>query len=133
MRSVKIMAVAAIALGFGAGGASATSHGNKYVHSRALGGQVFMMYKTHMSLYIFDGDQSNVSNCYDACAIKWPPALLPAGTKLGENYSLIARKNGAMQAAYKGRPLYFWSNDKKIGDIKGDGIGGVWHLARPDN
>jgi predicted lipoprotein with Yx(FWY)xxD motif len=27
-------------------------------------------------------------------------------------------------------PLYLWQGDKKPGDITGDGVGGVWHLAK---
>jgi predicted lipoprotein with Yx(FWY)xxD motif len=34
--------------------------------------------------------------------------------------------------AYKGRPLYTWKNDKKPGDITGDGfLNGAWHIAQP--
>jgi predicted lipoprotein with Yx(FWY)xxD motif len=34
--------------------------------------------------------------------------------------------------AYKGRPLYTWKDDKKPGDITGDGfLNGVWHIAQP--
>jgi len=37
------------------------------------------------------------------------------------NYSIITRDDGSKQWAYKGRPLYNWKNDKKPGDITGDG------------
>lgn len=90
-----------------------------------------MMNQAHMSLYTYDGDQRNVSNCYDACAANWPPATLPAGAKLGENYALIPRKDGTMQMTYKGRPLYLFSGDRAVGDMNGHGVGGVWHLSQP--
>lgn len=109
----------------------ASSHGNALVHARKYQGELYMMNAVHMSLYTFDKDGDGVSNCYGECAAKWPPATLPAGTKLGENYTLIARKDGTLQIAYKGRPLYLYSGDSKIGDRNGDGIDGVWHLARP--
>ncbi|MGN8186461.1 hypothetical protein ACTJLD_10810, partial [Burkholderia sp. 22088] len=35
------------------------------------------------------------------------------------------------QWAYRGRPLYRWKQDRKPGDAGGDGIGGMWHVARP--
>jgi predicted lipoprotein with Yx(FWY)xxD motif len=35
-----------------------------------------------------------------------------------------------MQWAYNGRPLYLWQKDKKPGDVTGDGVGGVWHVAK---
>jgi Secreted repeat of unknown function len=32
-------------------------------------------------------------------------------------------------STYDGKPLYFYSGDKKKGDKTGDGIGGVWHIV----
>ncbi len=113
------------------GVAMASSNGNDLVHSRALGGQVFMMNEQHMSLYFFDKDEANVSNCYDECAINWPPSLLDADAELGENYTLFERNDGAMQIAFKGQPLYRFIGDANIGDINGDGKNGVWRLAKP--
>ncbi|VAW21204.1 hypothetical protein MNBD_ALPHA11-597, partial [hydrothermal vent metagenome] len=54
-----------------------------------------------------------------------------ASVELGENYSLIERTDGSMQAAFKGQPLYLFIGDKNIGDINGDGKNGVWRLAKP--
>ncbi|MCB1351011.1 MAG: hypothetical protein KDK11_21085, partial [Maritimibacter sp.] len=31
----------------------------------------------------------------------------------------------------KGMPLYTWVNDTAPGDVTGDGVNGVWHLAKP--
>jgi predicted lipoprotein with Yx(FWY)xxD motif len=40
--------------------------------------------------------------------------------------------DGNKQWAYKGHPLYTWKDDKKPGDITGDGFAnGVWHIAQP--
>jgi predicted lipoprotein with Yx(FWY)xxD motif len=45
---------------------------------------------------------------------------------------MIKRDDGAMQWAYKGKPLYTWTKDSKAGDITGDGFNnGVWHIAQP--
>ena len=41
------------------------------------------------------------------------------------------RDDGAKQLAYKGKPLYYWSKDQKPGDRTGDGVNGVWHVAKP--
>jgi len=131
MRKSLIPALTLVALGLGSSGAFAAAHGNDLVHSRELGGQVFMMNEVHMSLYTFDNDAPGVSNCYGECAVNWPPALLDAGAKLGENYALITRTDATMQIAYKGKPLYLFKGDRKIGDTKGDGVGGVWRLSRP--
>lgn len=122
---------AAVAVALAATPAVAESHGNDLVHARSLNGSVFMMNQRHMTLYVNERDGENRSACYDACARTWPPALLPAGAELGENYALFARRDGTMQIAYKGRPLYRYSGDAAIGDTRGDGIGGVWRIARP--
>lgn len=127
-----LAALATLALGLAAPlPASASSHGNALVHSRKFNGIIYMMNQVHMSLYTYARDKPGVSTCYDDCARNWPPVILDAGAKLGENYSLIKRKDGRMQAAYKGRPLYMFIGDKKPGDINGDGVGGVWRLAKP--
>ncbi len=111
--------------------AFASSHGNDLVHARKFNGVVYMMNEVHMSLYTFDKDAANVSNCYDGCAAEWPPALLPAGSELGDNYTLLKRKDGSMQIAYRGKPLYLFAGDSAVGDVNGDGLGGVWHLSTP--
>jgi predicted lipoprotein with Yx(FWY)xxD motif len=131
MTLARTLAAATLALALAPGAALAAAHGNELVHSRKFKGQVYMMQENHLSLYFYAGDEPGVSNCYDECAEKWPPVLLPAGTKLGENYTLIERRDGTFQAAYKGRPLYRYYKDSRPGDINGDGIGGVWSLARP--
>ncbi len=115
----------------GTGAGLASSHGNALVHSREYRGQVYMMNQNHMSLYYYLKDGPGVSNCNGACARAWPPLILDANVQLGENYSLIRRADGTMQAAFKGRPLYLYGGDRNVGDVNGDGVGGVWELARP--
>lgn len=83
-----------------------------------------------MSLYTFDKDAKGVSNCNGDCAKKWPPVTAAAGAKAEDEMSLVTRQDGSQQWAFKGMPLYLWQGDKKAGDVTGDGIGGVWHLAK---
>ena len=82
-----------------------------------------------MTLYTFDKDGKDASNCYDACAAKWPPLAADASAKADVPFSLVTRKDGSRQWAHEGRPLYLWQADKKPGDVTGDGVGGVWHTA----
>ena len=83
-----------------------------------------------MTLYTFDKDKTDMSACYDACATKWPPLLADTAAKPAGEFSLLGRKDGGQQWAHEGMPLYRWMNDKKPGDTTGDGIGGVWHVAK---
>ena len=83
-----------------------------------------------MTLYIFDKDSGGASACYDDCAAKWPPYLARAGEAAGKGWSQVARKDGAMQWAYDGKPLYHFKGDHAKGDHMGDGLGGVWHMLK---
>jgi len=85
-----------------------------------------------MTLYTFRKDKPGESNCYDACATNWPPFFAKDGAKGNDDYSLITRKDGALQWAKGGMPLYYWMKDKKTGDVTGDGVKGVWDAARPE-
>lgn len=83
-----------------------------------------------MTLYTFDNDGDASSACYDGCAKKWPPLTALKTDKADGDYKPIARKDGTMQWSHDGKPLYRWQMDKKPGDITGDGVGGVWHVAK---
>lgn len=84
-----------------------------------------------MSLYIFDGDMAGeASQCSGECLTSWPALMAQEGAVARAPYSLIARASGEHQWALNGMPLYFFAGDDAPGDISGDEIGGVWHLAR---
>jgi predicted lipoprotein with Yx(FWY)xxD motif len=87
-----------------------------------------------LSLYRFDPDTTTTSNCNDACAVSWPPLLAPTDADAGAlaaPFGEIARNDGKMQITFDGHPLYRYKGDRQQGDVKGDGLGHVWHLARP--
>jgi predicted lipoprotein with Yx(FWY)xxD motif len=85
-----------------------------------------------MTLYVFDKDSGGKSACNGPCASNWPPLKASADAMPMDDYSVITRADGSKQWAYKGRPLYNWKNDKKPGDITGDGfLNGAWHIAQP--
>jgi predicted lipoprotein with Yx(FWY)xxD motif len=84
-----------------------------------------------MTLYTFKKDTPGVSACYDKCAANWPPALAAEGEKAAAPYSIIERKDDTYQWAKDGMPLYYWVKDTKPGDTTGDGVAGVWSVARP--
>jgi predicted lipoprotein with Yx(FWY)xxD motif len=85
-----------------------------------------------MTLYTFDKDAGGKSACNGPCATNWPPLMAAADAKPATGYTILARDDGSKQWAYKGKPLYTWKNDKKPGDITGDGfLNGAWHIAQP--
>ena len=82
-----------------------------------------------MTLYTFDKDSAVTSTCYGDCAVNWPPYLADAGATM-DGLTVIARNDGTQQWAKDGAPLYFWIGDAAPGDTNGDGVGGVWHIAK---
>ena len=86
-----------------------------------------------MTLYTFDKDTAGngKSVCNGPCATSWPPLAATAADKATGDYTIVTRDDGAKQWAFKGKPLYLWINDKKPGDKTGDGVGGVWKMAKP--
>jgi predicted lipoprotein with Yx(FWY)xxD motif len=85
-----------------------------------------------MSLYTFDNDKEpNKSSCTGGCLTNWPALKAGAADKDMGDWKVITRDDGTKQWAYKGKPLYYFAQDKNPGDKTGDGRGGVWHLAKP--
>ena len=85
-----------------------------------------------MTLYVFDKDSGGKSACNGPCASSWPPLMVAVSAMPMGDYTIITRDDGGKQWAYKGRPLYTWKDDKKPGDITGDGfLNGAWHIAQP--
>jgi len=85
---------------------------------------------TGRTLYTFDKDASNKSNCNGGCAAAWPPFMATEGDRAPATFNVITRDDGAKQWAMNGKPLYFFAGDGQAGDANGDGKGGVWHVVR---
>ena len=85
-----------------------------------------------MTLYVFDKDEANKSNCNGDCAKAWPPYMAAADAKAEGEWTIVERSDGTKMWAYEGKPLYFYVEDKKAGDVTGDGKGDVWHVAKVD-
>ncbi|AYC34869.1 hypothetical protein D3880_21925 [Pseudomonas cavernae] len=85
-----------------------------------------------MTLYTYDQDAMGKSNCNGQCATNWPPLMAAAGAKADDDWTVVKRDDGSMQWAYYGKPLYTFIQDKKPGDVTGDGKMGVWHIAKPE-
>lgn len=88
---------------------------------------------TGRTVYTFDKDELNKSNCAGGCLAAWPAFLAkPEATAKGE-FGII-EANGTRQWTVSGKPLYYFAGDAKPGDRNGDGKGGVWHVvaAKPE-
>jgi predicted lipoprotein with Yx(FWY)xxD motif len=94
-------------------------------------GEVIVGSNSYMTLYTYDKDTEGVSTCYDACTEKWPPHFAEYWDSPRAPFSVIDRKDGKKQWIKDGMPLYFYTGDAKKGDVTGDGVGEVWHAARP--
>jgi len=82
------------------------------------------------TLYTFDKDAANKSNCNAGCAAVWPAFLVKDGDRAPAEIRMITREDGSKQWALNEKPLYFYAADAQAGDAKGDGQGGVWHVIR---
>jgi predicted lipoprotein with Yx(FWY)xxD motif len=85
-----------------------------------------------LALYTFDKDAAGKSNCYDKCAENWPPLKADASATAEGKWTVVDRTDGTKMWAYDGQPLYTYFEDKAAGDVKGEGKGGVWHLAKAE-
>jgi predicted lipoprotein with Yx(FWY)xxD motif len=90
------------------------------------------------TLYHNAFEKKNIIKCTGSCASEWPPLVIAAGAKpvagAGVTASLLGtlkRSDGKIQVTYSGKPLYRYSGDKKAGDVKGQGGGGIWHVLAP--
>lgn len=90
------------------------------------------------ALYAFTSDPRGRATCHGACAKGWPPYIVkarPAAGK-GTDTALIGvtrRSDGRLQAAFGGRPLYYYHGDKAPGLVLCQNVeeyGGLWLVVR---
>jgi predicted lipoprotein with Yx(FWY)xxD motif len=92
-----------------------------------------------MTLYIFTNDTPGVSVCSGDCAVAWPPLTVASaddvvvGQVLPGEVGTITRDDGSIQVTYNGWPLYYWKDDKAVGDATGQGVRDVWYVINPEN
>jgi predicted lipoprotein with Yx(FWY)xxD motif len=86
------------------------------------------------TLYWYSKDTRMTSACTGGCATAWPPVtgkpMAGMGVRLTGKFGTITRAGGILQATYKGHPLYTYAGDTAPGQVKGNGLGGVWHALR---
>ena len=92
-----------------------------------------------MTLYVFASDSKNKSACSGQCAKFWPPSVVAKGTTprakiagVPGTFGVFTRSDGKRQLTYDGAPLYTFLEDKKAGDMNGQGVvasGGYWWVV----
>lgn len=86
----------------------------------------------NMALYTYDRDTTpGKSSCNGMCLMNWPALKASDTDKDMGDWTVVTRDDGSKQWAYKGKPLYYYVQDKAPGEVTGDGRGMVWHVAKP--
>jgi len=81
------------------------------------------------TVYTFDGDGPNKSNCTAACTKMWQPVLAPeVGSLARKDWSVVQREVGVHQWAYRKKPLYTYIGDESSGAEDGIDVPG-WHTV----
>ena len=123
----KFLAAAALALAvsIAAGCASLRAQGAPAEYD----GGVLVDYAKKMTLYTFDKDPGDGSKsvCNGPCAANWPPFVAGAGDKDVAGFTKVKRDDGALQWAYKGKPLYTYRADAP--GKAATGVGPAWPLV----
>jgi predicted lipoprotein with Yx(FWY)xxD motif len=102
--------------------------------------------KSGRTLYYFSNDFNGQNNCSGGCALAWPifTDTIASSDQLGEglnksDFGTITIAGGTKQATYKSWPLYYYApvvNSVNVaeasGEVKGENVGGVWFVAKPD-
>ena len=88
-----------------------------------------------LTLYTNKNDTPKSSACNGPCAQIWPPLLVTAGAPaapsgLKGTLGTVTWSDGTIQVTYNGQPLYLYAGDFKSGDVNGDGIDGIWAVAK---
>ena len=102
--------------------------------------------KDGRSLYFFATDANGQASCTGGCEAVWPAFnvdnltadKLAAGLTLSD-FGTITTASAKKQLTYKGWPLYYYAPSvngantlESAGKTTGDGVGGVWFIAKPD-
>lgn len=98
------------------------------------------------ALYMFANDANGQPACTGNCEKTWPPfnvidlTAQDLDTSLRfTDFGVLQNASGKKQLTYKGWPLYYHApavngNNTldSVGVTAGDGIGGIWFIAKPD-
>ncbi len=78
------------------------------------------------SVYTYEGDSRNKSNCSGACLDGWTPVLAADYARPVGEWTTFERSPGVRQWAFRGTPIYRHVDDSKTGSLDG-GDEPRWH------
>jgi predicted lipoprotein with Yx(FWY)xxD motif len=93
------------------------------------------------TLYLFEKDRPNVSECTGACTSEWPVFHSSGMPKAGAGVQaallgMIKRSDNTTQVTYNQHPLYYYRDDAgKPGQIRGQNVsafGAKWYVVAPN-
>jgi predicted lipoprotein with Yx(FWY)xxD motif len=124
------------AYGYGGGGGSSTSSSAVTVKTASSPLGTILVDQDGKTLYLFEADSMNKSNCSGGCLTLWPPVMASGKATAGSGVSagMIGTATGSSQVTYAGHPLYWFSGDTAAGDTNGEGLtdfGGAWYAVSP--
>ena len=122
--------------GYGGGGGSGSSASAVTIKATSSPLGTILVDQDGKTLYLFEADSQNKSNCSGGCLNLWPPvdANGTATAGSGATPGMIGTATGSSQVTYAGHPLYWFSGDTATGDINGEGLtdfGGAWYAVSP--
>jgi len=133
---VAVLVTLLVACALGATAAVASTNTSSSISLRTTTVGKVIVAANGRTLYLFTADKDKKSACYGQCASYWPPLLAQKPTAgAGLKASLLGttkRRGGKLQVTYDGHPLYFFAEDKKAGDLNGQGFvhfGGAWWVV----
>ena len=120
-------------------GASATSEASRLVVKTARNAtldKTILVNRSGRTLYTLSAERRGRFICTsEFCLSLWTPLVVAPGTKPtgAKLLATVKRPDGRTQVTYRGGPLYSFTQDRKPGDVKGNGFKdvGVWLAASP--
>jgi predicted lipoprotein with Yx(FWY)xxD motif len=122
-----------VVVGVAVAGAAAMTPGGTVKAAKNSKYGSLLVSSSGMSLYHMTAEKPGSIKCTGGCATFWPPLLLSGGAKptagsgvTASKLGTIKRPDGHIQVTYNRMALYRYSLDKKPGDVKGQGVEGIW-------
>ncbi len=128
-----VVFAAAAAIGSSFAIASSTASRRVVKAAEAESGQTVLANLRGRTLYSLSVEVHGKFICTGTCLSAWHPLVVPKRVRpTGPvNLGTVRRPDGRLQVTYRGRPLYSFSGDSKMGEGNGEGIKdvGTWHVA----